>query len=264
MYLSIVTDELKLPIADAFEIIGRWGLEYVELRGVTDGRVPEGDIQTAKHLAEQRRLKVSSLSPGVFKCKPDKAEIAKGLERLKQTLDVCPLFNCNQIIVFSVQNPDGPEAGGSASPVVLEGLKEASKMAAEAGVRLAIENEPGYTAVGAKSLADLIDAVGMDNVGGNWDPGNAWPYDPDIDQGPKILGKRIFNVHVKDCTIRDGQRVHDAVGKGSIDWKNQIDQLKEISYKGAVVIETHCVPGMNKSMENLNILSPWVLSPPGV
>ena len=259
MHLSIVSDELKLPMADAFEIIGRWGLEYVEIRSVTDGRIPDGDIQGAKHLAEQRRLTVTSLSPGVFKCKPIETEIREGLERLKKTIEICPLFNCNQIIIFSVQNPSGPESGGKPSKFVLDGLKEAGKLAAEADIRLAIENEPGYTAVGARSLADLIDAIGMDNVGGNWDPGNAYPYDPDIDKGPEILGDRVFNAHVKDTGIRDGKRVFDSVGKGDIDWKNQIDGLKAVGYDGAVVIETHCTPGMNKSMENMNALLPWLI-----
>ena len=144
------------------------------------------------------------------------------------------------------------------SPLVIEALREAGRLAAADGVRLAIENGVAHVAGSARSMANVLDVVGMENVGANWDPGNAWPWDPDLDAAPTILGDRIFNIHVKDTTIREGKRVHDSVGNGSIDWKGQMDLLKGIGYAGPVVIETHCTPSVEKSRENLDILTKWI------
>ncbi len=255
MFLSIVSDELKVPPAEAFELISRWGLSHVELRGMGDGRIPEGDVQTIAALVKQHNLKVSGVSPGVFKCAPVEREIKDGLKRLDLTLTLLPLLQTDLVIVFPVQ----AKSEGNPSALVLEGLKEAGRIAAESDARIAIENEPGYTAVGARALAELIDAVGMDNVGANWDPGNAWPFDAELDNAVEILGDRIFNVHVKDTTKRRGERVFDSVGNGSIDWKHQIDSLKKHNYEGAVVVETHCRPGVKKSLDNVDTLRDWVM-----
>ena len=189
MFLSIVSDELKVPPAEAFELISRWGLGHVELRGMGDGRIPEGDVQSIAALVKQYRMKVSGVSPGVFKCAPQRRQIAEGIERLKLTLNLLPLLQTDLVIVFPIQ----AEAEGNPPQLVIDGLKEAGRLAKEENARIAIENEPGYTAVGARALAELVDAVGMENVGANWDPGNAWPYDTEIDQAVEILGDRIFN-----------------------------------------------------------------------
>jgi len=244
MVLAIVSDELGGPQPEAFALISEWAVSHVELRGLTGGRIPDGDIEEAVRLVGQYAMRVTSISPGVFKCPPEEAKIAAHLERLKATLAVCPRFRCRQIIVFSVQNPTG-----AAHPpkLVVDALKEAGRLAREAGVRLTVENEPGYTAVGVRALAELVDAVGMDNVGANWDPGNAWPYDPDIDDGPRILGSRVFNVHVKDTAMRGGKRVFDSVGRGDIRWQAQVDGLRAIGYAGPFVVETHCEPGVEKT-----------------
>ena len=255
MQLSIVSDELRLPQPEAFDLISRWGLTNVELRSLTGGRIPDGDVEETAGLIAQYGMNVAALSPGIFKCRPIEAEIVAGLERLNRTLPLCGRLGCGQVIVFTVQAPEGE---GNPPELVVDALREAGRLAGEAGLRLALENEPGYTAVGSRTLAALIDAVARENVGGNWDPGNAWPFDPEIDDAPRILGERIFNVHAKDCAERDGKRVHVALGRGSIDWRGQIEGLQAIGYEGMVTVETHCEPGVERSRENVDILRTWL------
>ncbi len=244
MVLTVVTDELKVSQAEAFAHLHAWGISYVEFRGLTGGRVPDGDAEEARRLVQQYGMTVTSISPGVFKCKPDEREIDEHLGRLRRTIALCPDFGCQQMIIFTVQDTDANERPPK---LAVEAVKEAGRLAAEAGIRLALENEPGYTAVGVRSLRQLIDAVGLDNVGANWDPGNAWPYDPDLDDGPRILGDRVFNVHAKDTAERNGKRVFDALGRGQVHWRVQVDGLLSVSYAGPFVIETHCEPGVEKT-----------------
>jgi len=261
MMLSIVSDELKIPQGEAFPLIREWGVERVELRGLTGGRIPEGDVDEAAALVASHGVAVTALSPGVFKCAPGSDEIASDLERLERTLPLCERFGVDLVIVFAVQNPDwnadDPADGETMGPAV-DALCAAGRLAAEAGVRLAIENEPAYTAVSSRGLAHLIDRVGLENVGANWDPGNAYPFDPEIDSAVGILGDRIFNVHVKDTWAREGQRGFDAVGGGQIDWRGHIDALGNAGYGGAIVVETHCIPGVEKSKRSVDVLAGWL------
>lgn len=253
MKLSIVSDELKIPQAEAFPLIASWDFEYVELRGLTGGRLPDGDADEVVTLVNRFGLEVTALSPGVFKCRPEEQELGEHVGRLKRTIPLCGRFHTDVVIVFPVQNLEwvsSDPADGNIEPIVVDALREAGTIAGEAGVRIAIENEPGYTAVTARGLAKLIDAIGMDNVGANWDAGNSYPYDPEIDYAVTILGDRVFNVHVKDAWVRDGKRGFDAVGKGEIDWAGQIDALRSAGYDGAIVVETHCLPGVEKSKES--------------
>jgi sugar phosphate isomerase/epimerase len=248
MKLSIVTDELRIPQDEAIPMVGEWGFDAVELRGLAGGRIPDGDTGAALALIKKTGLRVTGLSPGVFKCASDELDISAHLARLEKTLSMCGDFSCQQVIIFSLQQeqPTAKPPG-----IVVAALREAGTAAARYGVRLAIENEPDHTAVGCGSLAKLIDAVGMENVGANWDPGNAYPYDAELDSAVEILGDRIFNVHVKDTGIRSGKRVFGPVGHGDIDWRTLIRTLAEAAYDGYLVIETHCEPGIEKSLDSV-------------
>ena len=255
MILSIVTDELGLTAAESFALIRSWGVDHVELRGLTGGRIPDGDVDEAADLVAQHGMTVTSISPGVFKCGPTESDVAEHLDRLRRTIEVCPRLGCRPIIVFTLQSPS-PDRLPAA--LVVDAISEAGRLAEQAGLRIALENEPGYTAVGARRLAALVDAVGMPNVGANWDPGNAWPFDPEIDDGPAILADRLFNVHVKDTAERDGARVFDAPGLGEIDWQAQLAGLRFVGYDGPIVVETHCEPRVEKSHASVATISGWL------
>lgn len=256
MQLAIVSDELKLPQQEAFRHIHDWGIRYVELRGLTGGRIPDGDVDEVQRLVESFGMTVTSLSPGVFKCPPDTVSIDEHLDRLDQTIRVCEKLAVQQIIVFPIQNPDQTTGDGQPTSLVVDAFREAGRRASDHGIRLAIENEPEYTAVTARGLASLIDAIAMQNVGANWDPGNAYPWDPEIDDAIGILRDRVFNVHVKDTWVRGEKRGFDSVGNGDIDWKRQVDQLSKRDYEGYIVVETHCAPevSVGKSRENVDAL----------
>ena len=107
MTISIVTDELGLELEPAIEAIKSWGLDHVELRGVVGGRYPDGFLEGTAKLVSENGLTVTALSPGVFKCLPEKDIIAKHLERLQIAVSGAPMFGADQVIVFSVESPDG-------------------------------------------------------------------------------------------------------------------------------------------------------------
>jgi len=103
-------------------------------------------------------------------------------------------------------------------------------------------------------MARIITAVDSDAFRVNWDPANAIgsaeiPY-PD---GYHTIKKWITNVHIKD-TIKGALIKCVPLGEGVVDWPGQIKSLKEDKLVPFVTIETHCLPLVEKSKHNLDLV----------
>ena len=131
------------------------------------------------------------------------------------------------------------------------GLVEAVSTAA----RLAIENEPGFLCDSGSRTHRMIQEVGSPHLGANWDPCNAYgteetPY-PD---GYDAVRPSIFNVHVKDT--RSGALIECVpVGEGAVDWEGQLSALVRDRPVEHITIETHCLPLVEKSRQNVTVLT---------
>ncbi len=63
----------------------------------------------------------------------------------------------------------------------------------------------------------------------------------------------IFDVHVKD-TLAGSLIQCVPVGQGVIDWRGQLAALVRDRIVGHMTIETHCLPLIEKSRENVTTL----------
>ena len=91
------------------------------------------------------------------------------------------------------------------------------------------------------TLNIVINEIGLDNVGVNFDPANfvsggrGNPND-----AMELLGSRVFGMHAKDAVPAkfgevSGKQV--PIGQGRVDFERLFDQLKEMGYQGDLVIE---------------------------
>ncbi len=106
------------------------------------------------------------------------------------------------------------------------------------GVGLALENLPWPNSNRAKPLADLVDALGGKNVGVCWDTGHAH-----FNQLPpsemKVLGHRLVTLHVHDNHGTYDEHQIPCFGYGTYDWSGFMKTLREMDYKGDLVLEAH-------------------------
>ena len=269
MRISIVTDELSNDPETAFELGLEWGIGEFELRGVFDRRVPRMEPHLRRRLVRAVRdfgVVVPVLSPGLFKIGLPAAEpihsnlgwmgasfdlawsqaralLADHLDSLlPQTLDLAPELGARQIIAFSFAR--GGNSADTAPGAVIEALARAAELAASAGMTIAIETEEGHWANTGRRTAALVNAVGMANLGVNWDPANAL-IDGDVPYpvGYEAVRGHIFNVHFKDVAVTaDGSWT--IVEQGEVDWAGQIAALQRDGYGGAVAIEPHLSPSV--------------------
>ena len=116
------------------------------------------------------------------------------------------------------------------------------------GIKIAVENEPGFWCDTGTRTAEIVKEVGMKNFGINWDPANAYVENEEsaFPAGYESVKGFTFNVHVKDTRL--GSLVQCCpVGEGLIDWDGQIKALLQDRIVEHVTIETHCLPLIEKS-----------------
>jgi len=120
-------------------------------------------------------------------------------------------------------------------------LREAVKVAAAHGVKLAIENHIDFT---AKEILQLIEEVGSPHLGVNFDTGNFARLLDDPLKGMELLAKHTLATHIKDLRVNPAAASDDwfffssvPVGQGFIDNLRLARLLKQADYQGFLAIE---------------------------
>jgi L-ribulose-5-phosphate 3-epimerase len=106
-------------------------------------------------------------------------------------------------------------------------MKEVARYAERYGVVVGLEDW-----ISAEDNIKLLDAIGSDYVAVYYDAHNIVPRVKDIYAEPKMLGKRINQIHVKNANM-----LLSTPG-GRIDWPRMAKEFYDIGYRGWYVLET--------------------------
>jgi sugar phosphate isomerase/epimerase len=255
--LGIVTDEISTDFTEALSHAQSWGVSTFEIRCLASGRVPfisDEDFNALRAAVEDGIARITALSPGIFKCSVfEKEKVEHELNAvLPKTIAMAKALGCGMVITFGFKRAE-PESEEEFTTAI-EWMSRAARIAKIEDVILAVENEPGFVCDTGSNTAALLRAVGSPSLRANWDPANAFgcdeaPY-PD---GYEALKPFIANVHVKD-TVKGSLVECCVVGEGRIDWKGQLAALLRDGIVRHVTIETHCLPLIAKSKQNIDTL----------
>jgi sugar phosphate isomerase/epimerase len=257
LHLGIVSDEIDPDFRVAVQHGMEWGITRYELRCLVSGRVPRVDaheMDAVASLVKSTGAQITALSPGIFKAHvADAATIEEELRTvLPATLEMAQRLDSRMVIVFGFQRQMGEPADNRHR--VVEYMHRAAELAHAAGIRIAVENEPGFWCDTGKNTHGIITTVGHAAFGANWDPCNAYGTDEiPYPVGYDALKDVIINVHAKD-TIKGSLIQCIPIGAGAIDWKGQIHALLRDRIVSHVTIETHCHPLVENSRHNVDIL----------
>ncbi|MDZ7269496.1 MAG: sugar phosphate isomerase/epimerase [candidate division KSB1 bacterium] len=257
MRIGFVTDEISAEVVEALTIGLAWGVRDFELRVIGDRRVPAITPATVGQilaLQQKHGLRLTALSPGVFKgTVHDTALWQHELrETLPATFDLARVLGTPLVIVFGFQRSPR-DVPGDVNKVV-EIFRQAAQAAHAHGLILAVENEPGFWCDTGGNTSRLLAQVNSPALRANWDPGNAvgtaeLPYP----EGYDALKPWIANVHVKD-TIKGALVECVPVGEGRVNWRGQLQALARDKVVPHVTIETHCLPLLENSRKNLEVV----------
>lgn len=122
----------------------------------------------------------------------------------------------------------------------VESLVRICGVAADYGVRIGIEYEPGLLVERASEALDVIRAVGSPVLGVNLDIGHSFLDGEPVEETVSALEGRIWNVHVED--IKDRKHFHRVPGDGELPFQRYLHALRGISYGGFLTVELYSYP----------------------
>lgn len=104
-------------------------------------------------------------------------------------------------------------------------------------VNVGIECEPGLYLEYVAELREWIDRLGHPRLGANLDVGHSQVIGESIPDAVKLLGDRIWNLHVEDIPGR--KHYHLIPGQGTLDWQGLKRALLEINYQRFLTVELY-------------------------
>jgi sugar phosphate isomerase/epimerase len=255
--VGVVTDEVSLDLAEALDVSRAWGIDRFELREGSEARFPDFTNAEVRRLEDALRngASVTAVSPGILKGPPADAD---RLERelsdvLPRAVEQARRFECPRLVVFGFERGDAPPE--DARLRVLRAFETAAEAAAEAGMTVAIENEPGFWIDTPEASARLVEAVGHPALRLNWDPANLhWGGQRPTREGFGAVRPHLDNLHVKDYTPDDPDVPWRPVGEGVTPWEDILSWVVAEAELDHVTLETHCQPRVEASRKSLEAL----------
>lgn len=211
--------------------IGLDGIQ-VSLQFPTDGKTPT--VRDPKTQAAFRRaaldngIQICSLaigSPGRSRLPLHTNPAAAIL--LTEAVEVARNLGTNNILLPILGDSHIDMTNQSQVDTFVAMMKEVARYAEKYDVVVAVEDW-----ISAEDNIRLLDAIGSDYVAVYYDAHNIVPRVKDIYAEPKMLGKRIHQIHVKNADM-----LMSTPG-GRVDWPRMAQEFYEIGYRGWYVLET--------------------------
>ena len=127
----------------------------------------------------------------------------------------------------------------------VESIKTLTLFAAENDIKIAYENMPIFTwnqlmeGVNPEEMLEIFKNINLPNLGFTWDIGHSNTTTISMKNYYENFKDHLFHVHLHD---NDGPKegwndTHLEVGKGTVNWQEIFNYLKEMNFQGTLVFE---------------------------
>lgn len=233
--VSAVTDEVGHTEAEAFAFCRQYGLQAVELRNVPGTKTGYWTLGAGEQRALARRcgdegVRVTFIDSGLLAAPLEGPRFEGRMAELDRVLELAHVVGAPAVRCFAFRRVAEPRA---LYPRIAELLGPMVERAAQARVRLLLENESSCNVNTCAEMAAIAELMPSEWFGLNWDPGNAAHAERAWPEGYALLPlRRVFNVQVKGKGILPG-------GPDPVDWGSILRALRRDGYGGWVGLETH-------------------------
>jgi len=235
-----------LPRAEALARISSAGFEHVEL-SASEGHLGDwiSDPSAARRDIESAGLRAWSVhSPGASFDMAASDEAVRSAVVASAASCFAPAAEAGASVAVvhcnSPGKPFDPDDYDASLARTRESLRTLAPFAAEAGLRMAVENmipRPGKRpGCDVREVLALIDGLG-DHVGVCLDTGHNNATGADVPGQVLILAEKLFTVHIQDNHGRPNEDEHLIPGDGTIDWDAFLDALDEIGFASPRIFE---------------------------
>ncbi len=238
MQLSVITDEIDEDLARALDVCRDLGVATVELRSVYGRNIVEHSPASwarVARLIEKRRLRVCAIASPFLKCGATE-DIRGQWDQLERSMSIASDIGAPLVRAFSFWRRGDP---GAARRRLVEVICPAANMAAEASLRLVMENEHSCHVATGTEAAAILEACRPGELGVIWDPANEARFAPHLAQGVggyEAIRADVAHVHMKDV---DANGTWVRIGSGIVDHGALLAALEQDGYAGCMSVETH-------------------------
>jgi sugar phosphate isomerase/epimerase len=211
--------------------IGLDGIQ-VSVQYPTDGKAP-----TLRDRKTQEAFRRAALENGIQICSlaignPGKARLPMHTNPafailLTEAVEIAHNIGTNNILLPVLGDSHIDMANQAQVDSFVTMMKEVARYGERYGVVVALEDW-----LSAEDNIKIVDAVGSDYVAVYYDPHNIVPRVKDIYAEPKMLNKRIHQVHVKNANMLLSEP------GGRLEWPRMAQELYDVGFRGWYVLET--------------------------
>ena len=220
----------------AYQQFPQLGIHHVEVPAPptgTSGFTPElMDADDVRRLNERLAgLELTPISVGAY-C--DLLH-ARHVDALRRRIDFAQQLGAPNVISDATRQL---EVDAEQWRKLVNTLRYLGDYAADRGVRIALETHGGITRNGSLA-ARLLDAVDHPAIGVNYDTGNIYYYNDDLDpaEDVKQVASRVVQVHLKDTAGGKGEWEFCALGEGRVNFPAILDALRSAGFRGPYSLE---------------------------
>ena len=226
MSLRHSMDEIVLM----FRVAGFDGFEFCIEDKLFHVRPDVIETYAAEHVAALARD--NGLAISAIGCHVDFVGNDDVFEVIKKGIAQTPRFGTDVFILAAGQRTE--EGDGGYKELVAR-LGVLLRIAAEHGVRIALEPEPGHRIDTTESFLRLVDDLGGDPaMCCNFDIGHSHLLDPDIPESVSRLGTRIAHAHIENM---GSVHRHLVPWEGDIDLTAVLRALRTAGFDGALAFD---------------------------
>lgn len=146
-----------------------------------------------------------------------------------QLVQVVAKFTIQKVLLIPFLEQNAYPTEGERAEVIAN-LTPVLKQAERFGVRIGLETE-----MSVAELVPFLDRVKSHSIGVYYDIGNCTSYGFDCPSDLRILGKRVFGVHVKDRKVGSPQSL--VLGNGDAHLFGCLNTLKDVGFEGTPIMQ---------------------------
>lgn len=228
---------VKGTLADKFKALKSAGFDGVQMNSPLPGEMPMQELVAAREASGiEIEGVIDATHWSIPLSDPDPKKRERALADLKTALRQCREMGGGSVLLVPgvVNRTTAYDDVWKRSQEV---IRQAIPTAEDMKVQIAIENVWNQFIMSPMEAVRYLEEINHPLVGWYFDTGNivtyGWP-----EQWVRILGKRIFRIHLKDYSRkkRDDQGLWKGfdveLGEGDVDWAAVMKALDEVGYDG--------------------------------
>ena len=239
----------RYPLEQAMRMAARFGYKKLEIWPPQIEMCRTDDLrrQFAEFAASLgfSLVRLNAAAADYFTPLKSKHDAKPIIEGLKRDIDIARSLGMKQLLSWEGRKPEGAaqtDVHGWILDETVNIFREAVSYGKSKGVSISVEVHPFTLGIDLDFLVKLCDRVDSDFFGVTYDCchfGVGLPNDY-IQAIPK-LGHRIKHVHFSDSD-KSTSELHFAIGKGCLDLDGIAGALKQIKFKGSMMLDLWLYP----------------------